>query len=163
MKDYENIENKIFDIIERLKQVELEEGEELTKYLYTHGFCCNLASLIKSQFLDDDSVKMMHMFLPEKYIAHMVVAVTDCKTEREYSESPDSCFYDINGKIYLHEAPQYLFSFYSKTPNATNPEISLEFLDFEPYYKEISKTNKVFEMLKEESETSTPSAEELIQ
>lgn len=162
MKDYKSKEDKIFDIINRLKQVELEEGngEEWTKYLYTHGSCYNLASLIKSQFLQDDSVKVMHMFLNKEYVEHMAVVVTDCKDEDEFSKS-NSSFYDINGKTPISQAPQYLYSFENKIPKETDPEMELTFVPFVPYYKESLRTTRVYEQLQNENLSITEDIQDL--
>ncbi len=162
MKDYQQKEEKIFDIINRLKQVELEEGngEEWTKYLYTHGFCYNLASLIKSQFLDDDSVKVMHMFLTKECVEHMAVVITDSKDEDDFLKSQSS-FYDINGKTPISQGAQYLYGFENKTPKESQPEMELTFVPFVPYYKESSKTNKVYEQIQNENLSIINHAEEL--
>lgn len=150
MKDYQNKENKILNIINKLKETEVKKGkdEEEIKYLYTHGMCQDLAMLIKSQFLNDENVKVAYMRLPFEQISHQAVVVTESENQspKELFDSK-GCFYDISGKTPLFKAGEYLHSFGSEEEVNLPYQITLNYIPFKPCFKDNETTNAVFDIL----------------
>ena len=157
MKDYQQKEEKIFNIINRVKQLEIEKGkkEEDINYSYTHGECQDLAMLIKSQFLNDQDVKVLFMRLPAEENCHQAIVLTDLEYPKEYFDNK-GCFYDINGKTPLYKAGEYLHSFDENTQAELPHQITLNYIPFKPCYEQNETTFAVFQQLKlEDSESCT--------
>lgn len=155
--DFKQTEDKVLDIINRVKQLELEKGkkEEDINYSYTHGECRDLAMLVKSQFLNNQEVKVLFMRLQAEEICHQAIVLTDCEYPKEHFDNK-GCFYDINGKTPLYKAGEYLHSF-GESEEANLPhQITLNYLPFSKCFEKNETTFAVFQQLKlEDSESCT--------
>ncbi len=150
MEDFKSVEHKVLNIINKVKQVEVEKGlkEEEIKYAYTHGMCQDLAMLIKSQFLDDENVKVLFMRLPYEQISHQAVVITqdENQTPKELFDSK-GCFYDISGKTPLYKSGEYLHSFGTSQEDNLPYQISLTYIPYNQHFKENETTNFVFDQI----------------
>lgn len=116
----EEICKKINDIIDYVLQKELQTGKTLeeAKRKYTHGYCVSLATLIKSQFLDFEDVRMFefgrtyrkaepdgrYKWKGQIWHACVVVGGVD-DLDRPL---PDAVVFDINGGRFFKDMPMYL-------------------------------------------------------
>ena len=108
--------NQIHDIISLLISNEQENGLTLEQIQekYVCGACKSLAMLIKSQFTENDDVKIVtfersYVFfdptLFDMTFKHVCIATN---LDKKGNLQPDSRIYDINGERYYKDVDKYL-------------------------------------------------------
>ena len=114
------IQNRINSIINYVMQKELKTGKTLedVKRKYTHGFCLSLATLIKSQFIDNEDVRMFEFgrtyrkiesscqYEWKGQIFHICIVVGD--VDELGNPVPNAMVFDINGARLFKDMQKYL-------------------------------------------------------
>ena len=161
----EKLYKKINWIIDYVIRKELISGKTLedAKRKYTHGFCVSLATLIKSQFIDNESVRMFEFgrtyrkIEPDGYykwkgqIWHMCVVVGDVD---EFDRPlPSAIVFDINGGRPFIEMPAYLSEQYPNPFDSNYSEDMVNAVDYKKYVIEDSVKSaemRKYEIFREE-------------